>query len=246
MGPAREAPNNARPGGSLALAATVRAAAPQQRARRAEAPFSAPRLDLREEDLRYRRREPPAGRAIVFVVDASGSMAAERLMAVAKGAVRNLLIDAYQRRDRAALIAFRGAGAELLLAPTGNVELAERALRELPTGGRTPLAHGIQLAREVASGAARSGSRALVVFLSDGRANVPLHSDAPLDDAYDQARRLREARVQALVLDSETGGTRLGLAERLAAELGAEYQRLQALDEREVEGRVRATLATGA
>jgi magnesium chelatase subunit D len=177
-----------------------------------------------------RRRELPAGRCILFLVDASGSMAAQRRLGVAKGAVQHLLGDAYQRRERVGLIAFRGGGAELLLPPTDSVELADARLRALPTGGRTPLAHGLRLAAEVAQQPGQRGTPILLILLSDGRANVALDSGDPLADAHAQARRLRDLGMQALVFGAEEGALRLGLAERLAAELGGEYRELTALD----------------
>ncbi len=163
-------------------------------------------------------------------------------MAVAKGAVRNMLLDAYQRRDRVGLIAFRGAGAELVLPPTDSVELAERCLRALPTGGRTPLADGLRLAGDTLRRPEHAGRTLLVVVLSDGRANVSLTGAGPLDDAHTQARALRDAGVRALVLDSEAGGVRLGLARQLAVELGADYHPLHDLEADGVGAVVRAAL----
>jgi len=201
---------------------------------------------LRPDDLRVRRRQAPTGHCVLFVVDASGSMAAERRMAVAKGAVRKMLLDAYQRRDRVGLIAFRGARAELVLPPTDSVELAEQRLRELPTGGRTPLADGLRLAGDTLRRLEHAGLTPLIVVLSDGRANVSLTGAGPLDDAHAQARALRDAGVRALVLDSEAGGVHLGLARQLAAELGADYRSLLDLEPEEVRVAVGAVLGGGA
>ncbi len=217
-------------GGSLAVAATIRAAATHQGTHLERETGSGMAIQVRPEDVRVRHREPPAGHCVLFVVDASGSMAAERRMAVAKGAALGLLTDAYQRRDHVGLIAFRGAHAELLLPPTRSTATAEQRLRALPTGGRTPLADALRLAREVFGRPAHSGQRPVVVVLSDGRANVSHKGDAPLDGAYREARALRDAGVSALVLDSETGPVRLGLAERLASELGADYRHLGDLE----------------
>lgn len=246
-GPARPADAANGGDGALALAATLRAAAPHQAARRTPDPEqggdpAATAFALLPADLRVRRREMPAGQCILFVVDASGSMAAERRMAVAKGAVRNMLLDAYQRRDRVGLIVFRGARAELVLPPTDSVELAERRLRALPTGGRTPLADGLRLAANTLRRPEYAGRSPLIVVLSDGRANVSLTGAAPLEDAHAQARALRDAGVRALVLDSEAGGTRLGLARQLAVELGADYRPLHDLGPDRVGALVRAAL----
>ena len=213
-------------GGSLAVAATIRAAAPHQEDRLRQVSGNERAIHVCPEDIRVRHRAPPAGHCVLFVVDASGSMAAERRMAVAKGAVLDLLTDVHQRRDHVGMIAFRGAHAELVLPPTRSTALAEQRLRALPTGGRTPLADGLRLAREVFARPAHSGQRPVMVLLSDGRANVSLAGDAPLDAAYREANALRETGVSALVLDSETGPVHLGLAARLAHELGADYQHL--------------------
>ena len=120
------------------MAATVRAAAPHQRARGREGPG----IEVRTRDLRQNVREGREGNLILFLVDASGSMAARKRMSAVKGAVLSLLNDAYQRRDKVALISFRGEGANILLPPTSSVALAAPRLQDLPTGGRTPLAAG--------------------------------------------------------------------------------------------------------
>jgi magnesium chelatase subunit D len=153
-----------------------------------------------------------------------------------------MLAHAYQRRDHVGLIAFRGAGADLVLPPTRSVEHAERRLRDLPIGGRTPLAHALHLAREVLARPAHAGRLPVIVLLSDGRANVPLAGGTPLEEAYAEAHALRDAGVRALVLDSETGPVRLGLAQRLAAALGADYRPLDDLDPAIAEQAVRAAL----
>ena len=169
-------------------------------------------------------------------------MAAERRMAIAKGAATAMLTDAYQRRDRVGVIAFRGAGAELVLAPTRSIQRVEDRLRDLPSGGRTPLAHGLQLARDVLTRPAYRDQLPVVVVLSDGRANVALSDGTPLEDAYAEARSLCNARVRSLVLDGETGTVQLGLAKRLAAELGADYRALDDLDPAQSTQAIRAAL----
>jgi magnesium chelatase subunit D len=174
-------------------------------------------------------REARAGRCTLFVVDASGSMAAQRRMAAAKGAVLSLLLDAYQQRDEVGLIAFRGSSAELLLPPTNSAELASVRLHALPTGGRTPLAAALRLAYDtLASLAMRRGGlgSALVVLVSDGRANVALADGDPHADALNAARALRSLGVAALVVDGEDGPLRLGLARRVCETLNGRYLRL--------------------
>jgi magnesium chelatase subunit D len=224
---------------TVAVGATIGAAASRSAGRGGATSGGAPSLKVEPGDLHMRRREPALGRCILFVVDASGSMAAQGRMALAKGAVGQLLREAYGRRERVGLIAFRGGGAELLLPPTGSAELAETRLGTLATGGRTPLAHGLRLAREVFDRPGQRGGAALLVVISDGRANVPIAAGDPLADAHEQARFLRAAGVQALVLDSEAGALRLGLAARLATELGAACHPLIPLDAGGVEATVR-------
>jgi magnesium chelatase subunit D len=187
--------------------------------------------DIAREDLHQKIRVGRHGNLILFVVDASGSMAAMHRMQLVKGTVLALLRDAYQRRDHVGVIAFRGAGAELLLQPTRSVEAAERQLRHLPTGGRTPLAHALRLANEVLSRGI-GGKRPLpplLIILSDGRANVPL--DGALGDPWEQslewAQSLARKSVPAIVVDTEVGYIRLGRARRLAEALGAHCFPLQ-------------------
>jgi magnesium chelatase subunit D len=219
----------------LALDATLRAAAPYQRARRAGR-VEGPVVCFRRSDLRVKVREARTGALIIFVVDASGSMGAQRRMAAAKGAVLALLHDAYRRRDRVGLVTFRGMRATAVLAPTGSVELAEHHLRELPTGGRTPLAHGLVTAAAMVRHHLASAPAAipLLVILSDGRANVALCPDSretsgsaeALSDARAAASEIARLGWTGIVVDTEAGRTRLGLAHDLSMALGACYMRL--------------------
>jgi magnesium chelatase subunit D len=177
-------------------------------------------------DLHRKERSGRTGTLILFAVDASGSMAARRRMELVKGAVLGLLQSAYEQRDEVGVITFRGPQAELLLPPTGSVELADRALRVLPTGGRTPLAHALVLASEAFRRArsARPEVPALLVLLSDGKANVPLPDTAgdPWQQALLAAREVMSAGLPALVLDTDAGFVRVGRAAELAQALGAE------------------------
>ncbi|MGN7103342.1 putative cobaltochelatase [Ralstonia holmesii] len=158
---------------------------------------------------------------ILLVVDASGSMAARRRMETVKSCVLGLLQDAYQRRDQVAVICFRGERAELVLPPTRQVELAELALRELPTGGRTPLAHALHLAASTL--AQHDGATPLLVVLSDGRANIALNESAdPWQESLDAAQSLAARGTPALVLDTEQDFVRLGRAHELAQALHAD------------------------
>jgi magnesium chelatase subunit D len=211
--------------------ATLRAAAPlqTQRTQSTGADDGERRIQLKPADLRYKIRSRPLGALTVFIVDASGSMAARRRMALAKGAVMSLLLRAYQTRDEVALIAFRGAAAEVLLPPTSSVHLASVRLRVLPTGGRTPLALALSRAGTLVQQRAAAGHGAAtstLVVVSDGRANVALAGGDPYADALAEARLLRAAGVGAIVVDTEDGPVRLGRARMLATELGAAYVRL--------------------
>ena len=160
---------------SLALDATLRAAAPHQNSRRASS-GSQNRVLIEPWDIRDKVRESMSGSLVLFVVDASGSMGAQRRMVAVKGAIMSLLLDAYQRRDRVGLISFRGTRAELLLPPTNSVDLAKVHLQDMPTGGRTPLSAGLFKALEIIE-TERIKDRdvlPLLVLLSDGRGNVAL------------------------------------------------------------------------
>ena len=208
------------PASDMAVGATLRAAAPHQR----ERGRSGAGLVVREGDLREKVREGREGNLILFVVDASGSMAARSRMSAVKGAALSLLTDAYQRRDRIALISFRNDDAETLLLPTSSVELAAPRLEELPTGGRTPLAAGLEKAAETISREQLRDRerRPLVVLLTDGRS-----TSGP--DPAQSADYLRAAGVASVVVDTESGNVRLGLARQVAGHLGARCLRLEEL-----------------
>jgi magnesium chelatase subunit D len=158
----------------------------------------------------------------LFVLDTSGSMAAWRRMRQTKAAVLALLRQAYQRRDRLALLAFHGAGAELVLPPVRGLAAAGRAVEELPTGGATPLAHGLRAARHFILRERRRRPRQPIwtVLLTDGRANCALTAD-PWGDALAQARALAACETDCLIVDTETGWPRFGRAGELAHVLGA-------------------------
>jgi magnesium chelatase subunit D len=212
----RDAPAQA--GSSLAVQPTVRAVA----ARRAHDPDAIPERS----DLRTAVRESVVPRTIVLCFDLSGSMAAPERAAAASGTVLGLLTDAYERRDRVALVTFRGEGAQVVLSPTSSVEVARNRLGELQTGGPTPLAAGLAEALGVAR-RTPAGSDAMLVVLTDGRANG---APGELDRALDVAGSVRAAEIPALVLDCETGSTRLGLASQLADAMGAPYVHVADLD----------------
>ncbi|MBM7170645.1 putative cobaltochelatase [Streptomyces sp. G44] len=207
-----------RPRGTLTklhLAATVQAAAPHQKARGR----SGAGLVVRRDDLRQATREGREGNLVLFVVDASGSMAARQRMSAVKGAVLSLLLDAYQRRDKVGLVTFRGKDAEVALPPTSSVDAAAARLESLPTGGRTPLAAGLLKAHDVlrVERLRDAARRPLVVVVTDGRATGGVE---PVARAGRAARLFAADGVASVVVDCESGYVRLGLAAQLAGELG--------------------------
>jgi magnesium chelatase subunit D len=210
---------------SVHLTATLRAAAPHQvaRGRGAGGP-----LQVRPTDLRAARRHGRVGNLVLFCVDASGSMGARSRMRAVKGAVQSLLRDAYQRRDKVGLVTFRGSSAELILPPTSSVEAGSARLRDLATGGRTSLAEGLLISRQVlARERLRDPDRApLLVVLTDGRANSGVD---PVRRARQAAALLNSDGISTVVVDCETGHIRLGLAAEFAADLAAPVLRLDAL-----------------
>jgi len=203
----------------LAVAASLRAAA----ARRAltDGP------PLARADLREHVRAGREGNLVVFCVDASGSMGARRRMAAVKSAVLGLLLDAYRRRDRVALVTFRGSGAQVVLAPTGSVERAAAVLGALATGGATPLAAGLHRAAELVTLERRRDPerRALVLAVTDGRAT----GEGGLDAARAAAAELARTADGVVVFDGEEGRVRLGLAAEIARAAGAPLLPLAAL-----------------
>ncbi|MFB7529125.1 putative cobaltochelatase [Streptomyces sp. NPDC056178] len=231
-----------RPQGALTklhLAATVRAAAPHQRARGR----SGRGLVVRRDDLRQATREGREGNLVLFVVDASGSMAARQRMSAVKGAVLSLLLDAYQRRDKVGLITFRGRDAEVVLPPTSSVDAAAARLEMLPTGGRTPVAAGLLKAHELlrVERLRDPSRRPLLVVVTDGRATG---GPDPVALAS-RAARLHEAEGTAsVVVDCESGPVRLGLAGSLARDLGGTAVTLDELRADSIAGLVKDVQGT--
>ena len=219
---------------SLAIHATLRNAALRE-------PGS---LNVTRDDLHQQVRAGKSANLILFVVDASGSMAAQRRMEAVKGSVLALLTDAYQRRDEVAVIAFRGQSAQLHLAPTRSVERAEQGLRDLPTGGRTPLPHALELALETLVKHPGDAMPPLLVLLTDGKANVALATGGdPWRETLALAGLLAERGVPALVIDTETGYLKLGRATQLAQALGAQCLTLDQLSSENLVLTIRAQLS---
>jgi magnesium chelatase subunit D len=210
----------------VALDATLRAAA----LRGGEG-----QLTIRPEDLHRKMRQERTSSLVLFVVDASGSMGARRRMEAVKAAVLGLLADANRKRDEVAVISVRGPRAQVLLSPTRDVAVAERALSRLPTGGRTPLAHGLLLAREMVQDV-RANGPVLLILVSDGKANVALpETDGdPWRQVLAGCPALVNSNVKTVVIDAEEGFVKTGRVGELAAALSAECVPLAAFSVEEI------------
>ena len=213
----------------LAFDATMRAAAPCQLHRSRDGVAIA----IEPNDIREKVREKRIGNFLLFVVDASGSMGAQQRMVEAKGAVLSLLMDAYQKRDRIGMVAFKGNTAELLLPPTNSVEMGHKLLEELPTGGKTPLSEGLYRAYEVAKTHLYKDPNIspLLIIISDGKGNVSMGGDKPLAEVRQVAKLIsEEERIKTLVIDVEKDGfITFGLARDLAQILGSSYYKIDEL-----------------
>lgn len=226
----------------LAFDATLRAAALFQKKREKNALAMA----IEKSDLREKVREKRIGNTLLFVVDASGSMGANQRMRSTKAAILSLLNDAYQKRDMVGLVAFRKNWAEVMLGITRSVDLASKNLRELPTGGKTPLAAGLFLGYEIlkARQVKDPDMVPVLILVSDCRANVALHGGDPVEEAKELGRILRYEGINALVIDTEKDFIELGLAKEIAEAMGAKYYKLNQLEAFEIEGVVRNYLGT--
>jgi magnesium chelatase subunit D len=228
------------PTSDVAIAPTLRAAAMRTAAERTATEATAavavevkagPMLRVQPEDVRAKVRKTKCGASILFCLDASGSMQADERMAAAKGAVLALLVDAYQRRDRVGLVAFKGERAELVLPLTRSVELAQQRLKDIPTGGATPLPEGLALAYEVLTREIRRDPEVLpwVVLLSDGHANVSVGAGLAIEESKRAAAMLRDAGVNVLIVDT-SGANGHGYARQLARASSGHYVRLDQME----------------
>ncbi|NOK58284.1 MAG: putative cobaltochelatase [Chloroflexi bacterium AL-W] len=231
----------------VALDATLREAAPYQQNRRRQAQLNGRtvrRVIVRRSDLRQKIRARRTRNAVCFVVDASWSMAAEERMRTTKAAVLALLRDAYQRRDRVGLISFQRDYATLLLPLTNSVELAQKRLHNMPTGGKTPLSRGLLMGYEVLDRARRQDAEVipLMVILTDGQANVSMSDLPPQDECYSLSDFIASQSIHSVVLDTEHPVFERGLARQLAHHLQGSYYRLDDIREDGLASLVQAEL----
>lgn len=203
----------------IAFDATIRAAAPHQRKREKQRQHVA--FAIQPSDFQRKVRVQKTENLILFVVDASWSMAVAERMAATKGAILSLLTDAYQRRDRVGLVVFQKDRAISILPPTSSVELAQRALKDIPAGGKTPLSAGLKMAFEIfeREKIAHPEVLSLMILLTDGAGNVTMGHLPPQEEAHLMADKLRRKGIRSIVINMEHAAFDQGLANALAEHL---------------------------
>jgi magnesium chelatase subunit D len=217
----RSTPMQGRPE-DIAFDATLRTAAPFQPRRRAEGAKKKLAFLVKRQDLQRKVRVRRASNLILFVVDASWSMAAAERMEATKGAIISLLHDAYQRRDQVGLVVFQREEARIVLPPTSSVELAQQALRDIPVGGKTPLSAGLLAAYRVCMAARRRDAEVmpLIIILTDGAGNVSVTGMPPNEEAARMADMIHQSHLRTVVINMEHPAFDRGLAQQLANALG--------------------------
>jgi magnesium chelatase subunit D len=206
----------------LAFDATLRTAAPFQPRRRAERDEHPAAFVVKRQDFQRKVRVRRAANLVLFVVDASWSMAAAERMEATKGAIISLLHDAYQRRDQVGLVVFQREEARVILTPTSSVELAQQALRDIPVGGKTPLSAGLLTAYRICNAAQRRSPEImpLIIILTDGAGNVSLTGIPPQEEAARLADIIHQSHLRSVVINMEHPAFDRGLAQQLANTLG--------------------------
>jgi len=241
---------SARPAGEstsdIAFDATLRAAAPHQKRRKAQRSVVA--FAIQPSDLQQKVRVRKAANLIMFVVDASWSMAVAERMSATKGAILSLLTDAYQRRDRVGLVVFQKDRALTVLPPTNSIQLAQKALSDIPVGGKTPLSAGLTLAMETLQRERTIHPEVLplMILLTDGAGNVSMGELPPQEEALRVADRIRESDLRAVVINMEHAAFDQGLANSLAERLGAPCYTLHELKAEHLYRTVRREIEAGA
>lgn len=217
------------PTSDIALSATIRVAAPNQKYRSHDEDMA---ISIEPSDIRAKKRIRKIGNTIVFVVDSSGSMGVSQRMKETKAAILSLLVDAYQKRDKVALVVFKQNKAELLLPPTSSVELAKKLLENIPTGGKSPLSHGLMTGLHCITSELKrhKDCKPLLVLISDGRANVSMNKNLnPIEEANQIALQIKQMNIDSVVIDTEKSYIRLGRLQEISGFMNAKYLRIEDL-----------------
>ncbi|MCX7885288.1 MAG: magnesium chelatase subunit D family protein [Caloramator sp.] len=216
----------------IAIDATLRAAAPYQSLRDKQGLA----VSICKSDIKEKVREKRIGNTILFVVDASGSMRAKKRMVAVKGAIISLLKDAYQKRDKVGMVAFKGKNAEILLDITRSVELAQKKLKELPTGGKTPLSAGLYKGYKIIMSNKKKNPDILpiIVLITDGRANVAINGNNPIKEALEISQNIAKDGIKSIVIDTENELINFGLAKEIAQVLKAQYYKLEDIEAKDI------------
>ena len=216
----------------FAFDATIRAAAPYQPKNKENNLM----ISIKKEHIRVKVREKRIGASILFVVDSSGSMGVKKRMEAVKGAIMSLLKDAYEKRDKVGMVSFRRDRAEELLPITRSIDLAQKKLEKLTTGGKTPLAEGIAKAYTIMKNEIRKDKEIvpLIVFLSDGKGNFSVSGKDPVKESIEMAEKIKNDGIRAIVIDTEEGFIKLEMAKTLSDAMKADYYKLENLKSEDV------------